>query len=254
MSTIALLTDFGLSDWFTACMKAVITGINPTAKIIDITHQIPPGDILRASFVLSSCYSYFPEETVFIVVVDPGVGGSRKAIAARESNRLFVAPDNGVLSTVLSQKAWVHHISNDSLFLHPVSKTFHGRDIFAPAGAHLSAGKPLSTVGPKLSSIETLPLPGVRRIDNALEAPIVYIDHFGNAFTSVRPADMGDRSCREARLPDGTTVAVHDHYNAVAHKQPLALINSEGYLEIAVNGGSAAEQLKLAVGSQVIVM
>ncbi|MFP4418778.1 MAG: SAM hydrolase/SAM-dependent halogenase family protein [Chitinivibrionales bacterium] len=253
MSTIALLTDFGTGDWFVASMKGIIAGINPTASIIDITHEINQGDIRSASVVLSSCYCFFPEETVFVVVVDPGVGSSRKAIAARDHNRFFIAPDNGVLSSVLTDSTWVHQITNQDLLRHPVSNTFHGRDIFAPVGAHLSNGKPLSIVGQKLSSYEKLPSPMIRKTNDALEAEIIYIDHFGNAFSAARSADLWGKSIRRVSLPDGTAVPVHSHYAAVAKHSPLALINSEGYLEIAVNGGNAARQLNLSVGSVVTI-
>lgn len=251
MSTIALLTDFGDTDWFVASMKAVIAGINPTASIIDITHRVPRGDIRSAAIVLKSCFAYFPEETVFVIVVDPGVGSSRKAIAARDHSRFFVAPDNGVVSMVISENSWVHSIENEALFVHPVSSTFHGRDIFAPVGAHLANSKPLSIVGPKRCGFEKLSPPLLQVDGETIRAEIIYIDHFGNAFTSVRASHLRNADITGVLLPDGSSVPVHTHYAAVEPNMSLALINSEGYLEIAVNGGSAAEKLRLTIGSTV---
>src|SRR5215471_1003828 len=146
---ITLTTDFGLSDPFVGIMKGVILGINPKAQLVDISHDIRSYDIAEAAFVIESMYPYFPEGTVHIVVVDPGVGSARRPIAASSHGQLFVAPDNGVLSTVLEKEAY--HIQNSGLFLKSVSQTFHGRDVFAPVAAHLANGTPLESVGTCIS-------------------------------------------------------------------------------------------------------
>src|SRR5437773_2554431 len=154
---ITLTTDFGLADPFVGIMKGVILGIAPNAQLVDITHDIRAYDILEPAFIIDSAYRYFPDGSVHIVVVDPGVGSARRPIAAVSRGHLFVAPDNGVLSTVLQDE--VYHITNKSLFLDSVSQTFHGRDIFAPVAAHLARGLPIESLGPRILDFVKLPVP-----------------------------------------------------------------------------------------------
>src|SRR5215467_10853294 len=146
---ITLTTDFGLADPFVGIMKGVILGIAPNAQLVDITHDIRAYDILEPAFIIDSAYRYFPDGTVHVVVVDPGVGSARRPLAALFDGHLFVGPDNGSLSPVLEDE--VYCIENESLFLHPVSRTFHGRDIFAPVAAHLARGLPIRSVGPRIT-------------------------------------------------------------------------------------------------------
>src|SRR5215467_7691958 len=160
---ITLTTDFGLSDPFVGIMKGVILGIAPAAELVDITHDVRSYDILEAAFIIESTYRYFPEGTVHVIVVDPGVGSARRPVAAAARGHIFVAPDNGVLSYVIQSDPMTpvsaHWIKNQSLFLSSVSQTFHGRDIFAPVAAHLARGVPIESVGPRIVDFVTKPLP-----------------------------------------------------------------------------------------------
>ena len=187
MSVITLTTDFGTSDWFVGTMKGVIAGIAPKATIIDLTHDLPPGDIRGGAFALAASYRFFPKGTVHVAVVDPGVGSRRKAIAVQTAKGFFVGPDNGVLSWALvKEKAKaVHALENEAYFLKPVSQTFHGRDVFAPVAAHLSRGVPIKKLGPALKDFVRLDWPEPRRQRGGIEGEVVYIDRFGNAITNL---------------------------------------------------------------------
>ncbi len=258
MPTIALLTDFGPRDWFVASMKGVIQGINPNTAIIDITHEIPQGDVQSAAFCLLSCFRSFPKGTVFIVVVDPGVGSRRKAIVAKAEDYFFIAPDNGVISFILDQhresvKAYL--IEKEKYFRKPVSNTFHGRDIFAPVGAHISKGTSASHMGPKLAEWISLPWPPLEISKDTIAGSIIYVDHFGNSFTNISAQVL-----RKFNL-DSTYVFINGKeaipfctsYNAAPEGTPLAIVNSADYVEIAVNNGSAAQNLNLSIGTPVVL-
>src|SRR6185437_8130238 len=159
MNIITLTTDFGLADWFAATMKGVILSIQPDAHIVDMTHDIRPGDIRAGAFALAAGCRFFPKATIHVAVVDPGVGSERRAIAVRTSDYFFVGPDNGVLSLALAGEniKAIHRITNERLFRHPISNTFHGRDIFAPVAGHLSKGLPVRRLGPAMKSFVRLP-------------------------------------------------------------------------------------------------
>jgi hypothetical protein len=182
-----LTTDFGTRDWFVGTMKAVILGIHPRTNVVDITHEIPPGDIRAGAFALLASCRYFPKGTVHAAVVDPGVGSQRRAIAVRTTNGFFVGPDNGVLSWALAREKikTVRFLENRRYFLEPVSRTFHGRDIFALVAAHLSRGLSATRLGPELKDFVRLPWPPTTRQRGAVQGEIVHIDHFGNAITNI---------------------------------------------------------------------
>src|SRR3989442_15159550 len=182
MQLITLATDFGFSDWFVGTMKGVILGIAPRAAIVDITHEIPAGDIRAGAFALRASYRFFPKGTVHVVVVDPGVGSERKAIVVETDNYFFIGPDNGVLSWALAKERikTIRALENEHYFLHPISGTFHGRDIFAPVAAHLASGVPTRKLGPVSKDFMRLPWPEPKRARNRIEAKIVCIDRFGN--------------------------------------------------------------------------
>ncbi len=191
MPIITLITDFGERDGYVGAMKGVILGIAPGAALVDISHDIPPQDIPSAAFVLWSTYRFFPPDTVHLVVVDPGVGTQRRPIAVETRHGRFVAPDNGVLGYVLDEeREWqAVHLAEQRFWRPEVSMTFHGRDIFAPAAAHLAAGVPLHELGPAITNPVPMPFPRVRRLDGArCLARLVYIDRFGNCVTNL-PAD-----------------------------------------------------------------
>jgi S-adenosylmethionine hydrolase len=265
---IALLTDFGLDDAYVGVMKGVILSINPQAVVVDLCHQVAPQDVAAGAFLLATSYRYFPPTTIFVAVVDPGVGGARRAIALRTPHGTFVGPDNGLFGLVLadfgisagagtdrailsgSEVAGVI-LANPHYFQPRVSSTFHGRDIFAPVAAHLSLGVPLSALGPVLTDVVVMaPLRPCRR-GLELVGHVVYIDHFGNAITDVTVQDLEGTDHLEI------VVAGH-HIRGLSRCYAdraglLALIGSLDRLEIAVAGGSAAQLLGLRPGDEVIV-
>jgi S-adenosyl-L-methionine hydrolase (adenosine-forming) len=257
VSVITLTTDFGTRDWFVGTMKGVIAGIAPKAKVIDLTHELPPGGIRGGAFALAASCRFFPKGTVHVVVVDPGVGSRRKAIAVRTAGGIFVGPDNGVLSWALAKEQIVaiHSLENEDYFLQPVSRTFHGRDVFAPAAAHLSRGVPIKKLGPAVTDLVRLEWPEPRRRPGGLEGEVVYIDRFGNAITNLDSGLLQARhwaSC-EIHAKRRRLCPLGSFYQGVARNTPVALLGSSGFLEIAVNGGSAEKLLGVRTGDQVVL-
>src|ERR1041384_1514346 len=188
MAIITLTTDFGMADWFVGSMKGVILGIEPRATIVDIAHEVPPGDIRAGGFALAASYRCFPRQTVHLAVVDPGVGSSRQAIAVRTADYWFVGPDNGVLSFALMQEKMlleIRRLDNDVYSRKPVSSTFHGRDIFAPVAARVALGVEADALGQKLEDYVRLPWPPTKFELNVVTGEVVYIDRFGNAITNI---------------------------------------------------------------------
>jgi S-adenosyl-L-methionine hydrolase (adenosine-forming) len=257
VSVITLTTDFGTHDWFVGTLKGVIAGIAPKANIIDLSHDLPPGDIRGGAFALAASCRFFPKGTVHVAVVDPGVGSRRKAIAVQTANGVFVGPDNGVLSWALvNEKAKaVHALENEAYFLKPVSQTFHGRDVFAPVAAHLSRGVPIKKFGPALKDFVRLDWPESQRKRGGVEGEVVCTDRFGNAITNI-----GSELLRGAAMASCEVFAkrrricpLRTFYQSVPHKTPVALAGSSGFLEIAVNGGSAEKLLGLRIGTRVVL-
>jgi S-adenosylmethionine hydrolase len=236
---IALLTDFGTRDHYVAAMKGVVLTIAPNASIVDISHEIPPHDIRKASFVLRSCYRDFPAETIFVAVVDPGVGSDRRAIAVRSEDRVFIAPDNGLLSFLFSVgiSPECYQIADRDLMAGRVSNTFHGRDIFAPVAAHLSSGVAIGNVGPTISDPHIADW-GRPYSAEAANAVIADIDRFGNIVTNLSPEDLEAGS--GITLNGRTITARRTDYQAES-QAPFIIEGSSGLLEISVNSGSAAD-------------
>jgi S-adenosylmethionine hydrolase len=257
MAIITLTTDFGTADWFVGSMKGVILGINPQATIVDITHEIPAGDVRGGAFALAVSYKCFPRLTVHCAVVDPGVGSERVAIAAKTADYWFVGPDNGVLSFALAHEkvVEVRRLDNDVLFHQPVSNTFHGRDIFAPVAARLTQGIIVDSLGEELQEYASLPWPAPKLADVGLRGEIIHVDHFGNAITTIdQPAlaKLGQRAWRVCTK--GRELGeLRNFYQEVPAGEPLAILGSSGFLEIAVNGGHAARTLGLKFGDTVEV-
>lgn len=256
MAIITLTTDLGTTDWFVGSMKGVILGLNPEVSIVDITHDVP-GDIRAGAFALLASYRCFPRQTVHLAVVDPGVGSDRAAIVARTADYFFVGPDNGVLSLALTQEKIleIHRVDSDVYFRKPVSNTFHGRDIFAPVAARLTQRILVDSLGKILTDFVRLDWPPPEVVDGVSRGQVIYIDRFGNAVTN-----MGEAAVREITETGGTPVLVlggrqvgelKRFYQEAAKGQPLVLIGSSGFLEIAVNGGNAARALNLKIGSVV---
>ena len=238
-------------------MKGVILGLQPRAQLVDITHEIPAGDIRAGAFALAASHRFFPRGTVHVAVVDPGVGSRRRAIAVKTVNYFFVGPDNGVLSLALAREKIkaIHQITNEQLFLHPVSNTFHGRDVFAPVAANLSKGLPLGKIGAPTTEFVKLSWPKPQRTANSIKGEIAYIDRFGNAITNIGNAtldSLAEGSC-EIIVRGKRLCAVQPFYHAVPSGKPVAVPGSSGFLELAVNGGSAAKKFNLKVSQAVIV-
>lgn len=257
---IALLTDFGLRDPYVGIMKGVILGINPDATTIDLCHEIEAGDIREGSFALAMAFPYLPEGTVFCAVFDPGVGTDRRAVAVEIDGRFFVGPDNGLLSWVLRSRKVSQSVelTNKDFHLPEISGTFHGRDVFAPVAAHLSKGVSLGELGPSADGLVTFSIPEVVKGERSLQGEVVYIDHFGNAITNISLADFeewhhGEDGSVTAHFGSIEVKGLSRTYGAVPHGHSAILFGSSGMLEIAINGGNAATQLGLSVGSHLLV-
>ena len=249
---VTLTTDFGLSDHYAGTMKGVILGIAPTAQIVDITHEISAYAIPEAAFVLAQAYRYFPKKTVHVVVVDPGVGSSRRPILLEAEGQMFVAPDNGVLGMVYAGKPKVRVIANDRYFRQPVSQTFHGRDIFAPVGAHLAKGVAPARMGGRISDFLWPNFGAPERTGkHTWTGLILKIDRFGNVITNFRAADFPDLEQRGFELIAGPHV-VNRLARNYAESRPgelFAIVGSSGYLEISMHQAPAAKTLGCAVGA-----
>ena len=265
---ITLTTDFGLADAYVAVMKGVILGINPEARLVDICHSIKPQNIAQAAFVLSTAYRFFPGRTIHVVVVDPGVGTRRRAIILRTPPADFVAPDNGVLSLVIEQTSAkplrINHqqvelapgmeavaITRPEFWRSPVSPTFHGRDIFAPVAARLSLGFPLADFGETINSLAMLTMSRpCLAADNALVGYVRHIDNFGNLITNITGDDL-PQTGKALTVEVGNQSIPGLCRTYQEGRGLLALIGSNGYLEVSLKGGSASTFLAVEVGSEV---
>ncbi len=251
---ISLLTDFGLTDPFVGVMHGVIYSRAPQAKIVDLTHGVPPQDVRRAGYVLADSFRYFPPGTIHVCVVDPGVGSERRILAAAVDDQAVLWPDNGLTTALFAECApdAVVDVCNPDLFLKSVSQTFHGRDKFAPAAGHMAAGMPWADYGLPTDTWATLDLPQpVSHDDGRVEGEVIYIDRFGNLVTNVRGTQLPPlpRITVGDRAVDGLVRS----YDAVEAGQWLAIVGSTGRLEVAVNRGDAAGLLGAAVGERVVV-
>lgn len=265
-SIVTLTTDFGTEDAYVSAMKGTMLSIAPDARLVDVSHQIDAQDVMESAFVLKSAQPYFPKGTVHLVVVDPGVGTSRRAIALRKNDHWFVGPDNGVFPLIMDEEspdAAVMLDNPEKWRTDAPSNTFHGRDIFAPAAAHLAAGCSLEDLGSSIGTLE--PLRWARPITSpqTVQGWILHVDHFGNCITNIRRSTLDtaldlDAPPTAATLPldeayVGTTILhdLHSTYGDVGEEDPLLLFGSTGFLEVAVNGGSAAERLDIRKGDTV---
>jgi S-adenosylmethionine hydrolase len=253
---ITLTTDFGLSDHFVGVMKGVILGIQPAAQLIDISHGVQPYDIADGAFTIAQAYLYFPKKTVHVVVVDPGVGSARRPLLAEAAGQYFVAPDNGVLSMVFAREpaVRVRHITNERYFLHPVSRTFHGRDVFSPVAGHLAAGVSPAQFG--------MPIKDYLRATFAELTPtgkhvwrgaILKADHFGNLATNFHIDDFPSVRTHAFALKVGLQVITRLAltFSECDAGELFIVVGSSGYLEVAASQGSAAKTLGCGAGSPV---
>ena len=262
MSIVALTTDFGQRDGYVGVMKGVILGIAPSVTLIDVSHDIAPQNTAEAAFILYSSYRYFPTDTVHLVVVDPGVGTTRRPIAIRTTRGTFVAPDNGILSYVLAgEGSWsAVHLTESRYWLPHVSRTFHGRDIFAPVAAHLAAGIAMDQLGPEIRDLVRWPLSDVAETDSGgVLATVLYVDRFGNIVTNLA-ADMSIAGVPVAQLGGKLGVRVGGRtiqgllsaYGGANAGEFLLLVGSSGFVEIACREGNAAAELDIHIGDAVI--
>jgi hypothetical protein len=264
MSIITLITDFGLDDEYVGLMKGVILSIAPSINLVDITHHIDPQDVVQAAHVVNSSYSYFPEGSVHLVVVDPGVGGKRDVIALQVPGHVFVAPDNGVLTLLFAAETIeaLIRVENAQYFLSSISPTFHGRDIIAPVAAHIASGVTVNQIGTDIALrdiVRLRDLESYRAGNGALVGKIITVDHFGNLITSIDSKQLIEycegRSYHDPQIRIGnyTICGLCTTYENAEFQKPLALIGSRGYLEIAVNKDSAEKYFNAKKGDEVIV-
>lgn len=259
MTTISLLTDFGLRDGNVGVMKGIIWGIAPQVTIADLSHQIAPQNIPEAAFTLLRSAFFFPADSVHIVVVDPGVGTSRRPIACRIGDQFFVGPDNGVFSLVLEraeESGWpmvLVHTSNEEYWRSEVSKVFHGRDIFAPVGAHLAVGISLEKLGTPLDDPIHLKFPQPRMTERGWQAEVIHSDHFGNLYTNLRREMINGRMDVKVSLGNHSIDGLVGAFGEREPGETVALYSSTDFMMISVVNGSAAERLGAEVGDGVEV-
>ena len=259
-SLLTLTTDFGLQDGYVAAMKGVILGIAPEVALVDLSHEVPPHDVMAGAFLLRQAAFHFPPGTVHLAVVDPGVGTDRRAVALRYRDQLFVGPDNGLFALVLEGDAPQGLVTLDrpEIWRTPSpSHTFHGRDVFAPAAAHLAAGTPLDAVGSPLPELKRLHWAMPIADEQGVQGWVVHVDHFGNCVTNIQRSLLEEH--RQGRplkcIARGTILhGLHDTYGHVSEGDPLLLYGSDDSLEIAVRNGNASGLLGIRRGDPVQVI
>ena len=266
---LTFLTDFGTSDAYVAAVKGVVLGVNPYLTIVDITHDVAPQDVPAAAFLLGAAAPYFPEGTVHLAVVDPGVGTERRPLLVLTPEAAYVGPDNGIFSSVLARHVASEsersssadvplppdvqgfHLTNPRYWRQPVSRTFHARDIFGPVAAHLTLGVTPDELGEPVESIRWLALPTVRREEGSLSGHVVHVDRFGNLVTNV-PEDEVTGHLRTVSIAGRTIAGLSETY-ASGGDDLMALVGSYGTVEVALRNGSAAAALGVGVGERVAV-
>ena len=274
-SIITLTTDFGYEDAYVAVVKGAILSINPEANIIDISHSIKPQNIIQAAFILSTAYRYFPKQTIHVAIVDPGVGSERQGIILKTPSAIFVAPDNGILSYIIDDLFSVESsslteqthdlkeivfkkgleaaaITDPRFWRHPVSPTFHGRDIFAPVAAGLSLGISPYEFGEKISSLHILPIPKpTLDTEGNLVGRVLHVDRFGTLITNIKSNDLTGKNIM-IEVAGYCIQGISDYY---AQKEGImAIVGSSGYLEVSLRDGSACDFLGAIVGDEIKVI
>lgn len=256
---ITLTTDFGVRDGDVSVCKGVIKSIAPDTEIIDVTHLINPQNVREAAVVLNRTLFYFPDDTIHMFVVDPGVGTARRGLAGRIGSQLVVGPDNGALTLVLQQaeqRGWpiaLVQLSEAKYWRTEVSSIFHGRDIFAPVCAHIANGMPLAAFGPAFANPVRLPIAPVARTENGLRGEVIFTDHFGNCSFNIRAEDLAGRTNLTVKVRGAEIVGLARTFGERVPGDLVALINHVGELEVAVVNGNAQHRLGVQVGDQVEV-
>ncbi len=259
MTVISLLTDFGNKDGFVGVMKGVIWGIAPQAQIADISHEVAPQNVLQGAILLEKSYRYFPAGSVHVAVIDPGVGTARRAIAARIGEHYFVAPDNGLLTAVLQDAETrgelvdIVQLDQPQFWLPDISRSFHGRDIFAPVGAHLAQGTPLNKIGSPAGEVILLDMPQPQDVENGWEAQVILVDVFGNLITNLSEDLLAGRQVATVACRGKIVQGVQNTFGEAQVGDLIAMLDSSGRLSLCVVNGSAAESLRAAVGDPVTV-
>lgn len=256
---ITLTTDYGTNDHLVGTMKGVILKINPDVTIVDITHNVTAYDLLDGALAIGAAYSYFPPKTVHVVVVDPGVGTERRPLLVSAQNQYFVAPDNGVLSVIFEREdnVVVRHANVEHYYLSPLSKTFHGRDVFAPVAAWLTKGWQTPSMGDEITDYKKFAMPKPKKVDEGLKGVVLRVDAFGNLITNFRAEHLAANAHENGHfsLQIGTHAVkkLVDTFARGATGEPIAYVGSSGYIEIGVNKGSAARTLALGRGTPVVL-
>jgi len=258
LTIITLTTDFGWRDNFVGVMKGVILGLNPRVTLVDLSHELPPHDPAQAAFSLYAAYHFFPEGTIHLAVVDPGVGSDRSIIIVKAFAHLFIAPDNGLLSYIIDQAPIfkAYRLENPALALGRVSRTFQARDLMAPAAAHLSLGFPLEKVGPETANPVRLPPLHPETHENKVIGRVVYVDRFGNLITNI-PADLAaDRPAAQMviRIGAETINGLSSAYASARPGELLAVAGGSGFVEIARNRARAERPPDLTLGTPVVIL
>lgn len=251
---ITLLTDFGTRDYYVGALKGTLLRLAPSARLVDVSHDVAPGDVDEGAFLLGATHRHFPAQTVHLAVVDPGVGGHRRILAARTAAALFVAPDNGLLSYLLDD-AEVRSVERRELFLDAPGETFHGRDRFAPMAAYLARREPFEGLGPIAEAPLRLDYEPPSRGDHRLEGRIVHIDRFGNLVSDIPTSwfPAGGKQLFECLLPGLEIRRWATHYAELAPGEAALIPGSLGTLEISLNLGSAAERTGVARGQALCI-
>ncbi|HEX2955616.1 MAG TPA: SAM-dependent chlorinase/fluorinase [Chitinispirillaceae bacterium] len=257
MSIIALISDFGTKDWFVSELKARLLSIAPQTSIVDITHEISPGDLRAAAFIISIVYRQFPSGTIFCLNVDPAICSHCQIIIAQSAEYTFISPDNGVLSLVFSetQLSTIHACSNPAISINSHS-TFRGRDIIAPVAAHCANGTHPRFFGPSIENLVTIPLPEVSVNNNYLTAEVLYIDHFGNIITAVKNQLISSQLHKMVIVDINgcsSKMTVAPDYNGGIADTPLVYQGANGFVEIALIGNSAAVLFNVKIGDRISI-
>jgi hypothetical protein len=257
---ITLTTDYGTNDHLVGTLKGVILKVNPEVTIVDITHNVTAFDLLDGALAIGSSYSYFPPKTIHVVVVDPGVGTERRPLLVSAGNQYFVAPDNGVLSVIYEREQEsliVRHANVEHYFLRPVSKTFHGRDIFAPVAAWLSKSWQTTSMGDEIADYKRFTLPRPKEADGVVKGVVLRADAFGNLITNFKQEDLPETAVSSGaiNLQAGNQAVMRlvETFAQGNNSEPFAYFGSSGYLEIGVNKGNASRALGLGRGTPVIL-
>jgi S-adenosylmethionine hydrolase len=256
---ITLTTDYGTNDHLVGTLKGVILKINPEATIVDITHNVAPYDLLDGALAIGAAYAYFPPRTIHVVVVDPGVGTDRRPLLVSGENQYFIAPDNGVLSLVYEreQNIVVRHANVEHYYLQPLSKTFHGRDIFAPVAAWFSKGAQIASMGEEITDFKRFAMPRPKASDGVSKGVVMRVDAFGNLVTNFRSEDLPETALQSGavkfQVGSHPVLRLVDTFAQGREGEPVAYVGASGYIEVAVNKSNASRTLALGRGTPVVL-